>query len=232
MHTGKAKLDTVAPDARGVGRCGCRGTGGALRLRPPHWPLLYSIRPPAAGVTSRVVHLVDSIRSLLRARLLLLGQLLTPHVPAAARPCSRVPVHVHARHGAPVPEAIWPFVVVTHFSPARRSPQAAQAYPARANATCKETSSRALAEKAVIVTRRRAARLHAAPARPAGAARRGVAWPACRHGTNPSVLPAAASGSCRSLTPLAAGAAIETDPPFAVGVGERMLPCVLCMATR
>lgn len=71
MHTGKAKLDTVAPDARGVGRCGCRGTGGALRLRPPHWPLLYSIRPPAAGVTSRVVHLVDSIRSLLRARLLL-----------------------------------------------------------------------------------------------------------------------------------------------------------------
>jgi hypothetical protein len=26
MHTGKAKLDTVAPDARGVGRCGCRGS--------------------------------------------------------------------------------------------------------------------------------------------------------------------------------------------------------------
>lgn len=63
---------------------------------------------------------------------------------------------------------------------------------------CKETSSRALAEKAV--TRRRAARLHAASRPACGAARRGVAWPACLHGTNPSDLPAAASGSCRSLS--------------------------------
>lgn len=145
MHTGKAKLDTVAPDARGVGRCGCRGTGGALRLRPPHWPLLYSIRPPAAGVTSRVVHLVDSIRSLLRARLLL-----SPIINAAcssrgapmfacSRPRSRTSRGSGSRGdlavgGRPGASAVRGRHSLLSGSPARRSPQAAQAYPARANA--------------------------------------------------------------------------------------------------
>lgn len=220
MHTGKAKLDTVAPDARGVGRCGCRGS-----FRPPHWPLLYSIRPPAAGVTSRVVHLVDSIRSLLRARLLL-----SPIINAA---CSS--------RGAPMFACSRPRSRTSRGSGSRGdlavrgrhsllpgSPLAAgRAGLPRAGKCNMQGNVLACARREgrdSDTATRGATACRARPACGGGEAWRGVAPVPARNDSKRF----ARSGQ-RKLPIVDAPRSRSCDrngPPFAFGVGERMLPCV------
>lgn len=144
MHTGKAKLDTVAPDARGVGRCGCRGSSPS-----PAAALATAVLDPTAccrrDLSCRAPRRFDSIpppratppppRSIINAACSSRGAPMF----ACSRPRSRTSRGSGSRGdlavgGRPGASAVRGRHSLLSGSPARRSPQAAQAYPARANA--------------------------------------------------------------------------------------------------